>query len=240
MNSSEKDYKKLYLLQNKFLKWWSTLNLPFYLTGGTALHRFYLNYRYSEDLDFFTNNNPLYSQYIAFVKKNIENKFKINTERALFTEDFTRFFVIENDVYLKIELVNDTNNQNHLPINYKFGLIDNLSNILANKLTAIIGRDEPKDVFDIVHIALNYSFNWIDIFNLAKTKAAINEIDVEQRLCSFPIEWIKNIDWVKKPVNLDLFQKNLKQIADDFLLGRNNSICSTIISINNATPTLCK
>jgi predicted nucleotidyltransferase component of viral defense system len=56
MSLSKKDYNKLYLIQDKFLTWWKTLDLPFYLTGGTALGRFYLNHRYSEDLDFFTDN----------------------------------------------------------------------------------------------------------------------------------------------------------------------------------------
>jgi hypothetical protein len=32
-------------------------------------------------------------------------------------------------------------------------------NILSNKLTAIVSRDEPKDIFDIIHLSLNYSFN---------------------------------------------------------------------------------
>ncbi|MCD4795127.1 MAG: nucleotidyl transferase AbiEii/AbiGii toxin family protein [Bacteroidales bacterium] len=35
--------------------------MPFYLTGGTALVRFYLNHRYSEDLDFFVNKRKKYN-----------------------------------------------------------------------------------------------------------------------------------------------------------------------------------
>ena len=62
MNLYKKDYSKLYLLQDKFLSWWVALDLPFYLTGGTALGRFYLNHRYSEDLDFFVNNEPEFSK----------------------------------------------------------------------------------------------------------------------------------------------------------------------------------
>jgi len=33
----------------------STLNEVFFLTGGTALSAFFLQHRYSEDLDFFTD-----------------------------------------------------------------------------------------------------------------------------------------------------------------------------------------
>ena len=114
MNSSKKDYSRLYQLQDKFLAWWLPLGLPFYL----------------------------------------------------------------------IEFVNDVKYYPGNPSVYQFGLIDTPQNILANKLTAIVGRDEPKDVFDIIHIALNYSFNWNDIFKHAKEKTVINEIDIEERLFS--------------------------------------------------------
>lgn len=42
MKSLEKDYKKFYLLQDKFLQWWINHDYPFYLTGGTALGRFFI------------------------------------------------------------------------------------------------------------------------------------------------------------------------------------------------------
>ena len=43
MNSSGYDYKKLYRLQDNFLYWWKDQKYPLYLTGGTALGRFYLD-----------------------------------------------------------------------------------------------------------------------------------------------------------------------------------------------------
>ncbi|MBI5144835.1 MAG: nucleotidyl transferase AbiEii/AbiGii toxin family protein [Candidatus Omnitrophica bacterium] len=47
-------------LQNKFIQCLSahkSLNVKFYLTGGTALAAYYLKHRYSEDLDFFSEEN---------------------------------------------------------------------------------------------------------------------------------------------------------------------------------------
>jgi hypothetical protein len=119
MNSSKKDYNKLYLLQDKFLSWWVTLGLPFYLTDGTALGRFYLNHRLSEGLDFF-----------------------------------------------------------------------------------------------------------------------INELDVEQRMISFPVEWLENVNWLIKPINTDKFRIILNQIADDFLFGKANSLGENQPPIQNAIPIL--
>ncbi|NLV20085.1 MAG: nucleotidyl transferase AbiEii/AbiGii toxin family protein [Bacteroidetes bacterium] len=88
MHSLKKDYRKLYLLQDKFLKWWADLGLPFYLTGGTALGRFYLNHRYSEDLDFFVNDDPLFLKYIQRIKDEVEKYFRVDLQHALFTDDF--------------------------------------------------------------------------------------------------------------------------------------------------------
>lgn len=236
MNLSKNDYKKLYQFQDKFLMWWKSIALPFYLTGGTALGRFYLNHRYSEDLDFFINNDDQYLRYIAEYKNKIENQFKFNIEQSLFNEDYTRLFLEGENLILKIEFVNDVAYSTLKPIPFYFGYIDNPLNILKNKITALMGRDEPKDIFDIVSIAQSYSFEWQEIFLHAKHKSVINEIDVEQRFYSFPVECIENVFWLSSPVDLRSFQRDLQQIANDFLLGKANSLGINKIPIEEAKP----
>ena len=141
---------------------------------------FYLNHRFSEDLDFFINHDAKYLNYISDLKNKITTRFTINLQQSLFTEDFTRLFILEDDIYLKIELVNDVEYYIGKPSDYEFGRIDTPINILSNKLSAIVGRDEPKDVYDLIHLSLNYSFNWQDIFYQTKQKVVINELDVEE------------------------------------------------------------
>lgn len=236
MNSSKKDYSKLYQLQDKFLSWWLTLDLPFYLTGGTALGRFYLNHRLSEDLDFFINADNRYPQYMAIIKNKMAGKFNVDIQQSLFTEDYSRFFINEGDTTLKIEFVNDVEYYPGTPLVYRFGRIDTPENILTNKLTAIVGRDEPKDVFDIVHMALNYSFNWNEMFIHAKEKTIINEIDVEERLYTFPVEWLENVNWLLTSPDIEFFKKTLRTISDDFLLGQPNSVGKLHPPISKAKP----
>jgi hypothetical protein len=238
MNSSNNDYNKLYQLQDKFLSWWLTLGLPFYLTGGTALGRFYLNHRFSDDLDFFTNANAQYAKSIAELNRKIKGRFEVNMQQSLFADDFTRFFITEDDHFLKIELVNDIEYYAGKPTPYKYGFIDTPLNILSNKITALVGRDEPKDIFDIIHISTNYSFNWMDIFYHAKQKATINELDVEQRLASFPVEWLVNVNWLTTPIDLEQYRSILNTIANDFLLGKDNSLGENKQPIENAKPIL--
>ena len=236
MNLSETDYSRLYLLQDNFLSWFHTLNYPFYLTGGTALGRFYLNHRFSEDLDFFVNNDPDYTSYIGEVKNKITSQFSVNIDQSLFDEDYTRFFIWEDDLSLKIELINDVSYYAGKPADYSYGKVDNPINILANKLTSIVGRDEPKDMFDIIHIASSYAFNWQDIFHHAKQKVVINELDVEQRMASFPVEWFQNVNWLRTPPDPGSLARSVRQIADDFLLGRANSLAEGRIPIEQALP----
>ncbi len=236
MNSLERDYSRLYLLQDKFLSWWNTLNLPFYLTGGTALGRFYLNHRFSEDLDFFINASPQYLNYIDEIKNKISSQFEINLQQSLFSEDFTRFFITEDDISLKIEFINDVEYYPGQPNVYRYGKIDTPLNILSNKLSAVVGRDEPKDISDIIHISRNYSFNWMQIFEHTKQKAVINELDVAQRFSLFPVEWLSNVNWLNDNSDLESYRKSLQQIADDFLLGKSNSLGNDRLSIESARP----
>lgn len=236
MNLSGKDFNRLYLLQDKVLKWFNSLGHPFYLTGGTALGRFYLNHRFSEDLDLFLNNDADYKRYVEEIKSKIATRFTVNNEQSLFTDDYTRFFITDNDINLKVEFINDVAYYAGKPAVYAYGTVDTPLNILANKLTSIVGRDEPKDAFDILHISCNYSFNWRDIFYHAKQKGVINELDVEQRLVSFPVEWLLNVNWLVTPPDIEYIRKAISQIADDFLLGRDNTHGEGKMPIEKALP----
>jgi len=60
----KKDYRNLYKAQNSILELMEKIDTPFYLTGGTALSRFYRNHRYSLDLDFLVNANNRLAEYI--------------------------------------------------------------------------------------------------------------------------------------------------------------------------------
>lgn len=240
MHTYENDFSKLYQFQLNFLKWVKKIELPFYLTGGTALSRFYLNHRYSDDLDFFANNIKDFKSEIVKIRKSISNHFKSGIQESLFSDDFCRFFITDGTVNLKIEFVNDLNSRPGEPIKTKFGFIDTAENILANKITAIMGRDEPKDVYDIIFIADAYSFNWTEVFLYAKEKAVINEIEVEQRLQMFPPALFKRIKTTNPAPCIDVLKTKLNTICNDFLLGKDNSLCKTNIRLSELKPGLIK
>ena len=145
------DYSKLYKLQDKVLSLVFEVENDFYLTGGTCLSRFYVEKRYSDDLDFFTNNSSRFSFAVKNIKQALKKHFDLTVE--VDSKDFIRFRV---DDLLQIDFVNDiASRYKDVVITKERYAIDNVENILSNKITAIVGRDNPKDIFDIYLISKN-------------------------------------------------------------------------------------
>jgi len=185
------DYNKLYNLQDKILDIVFSVEDIFYLTGGTALSRFYQEKRYSDDLDFFTNDNNRFNIAVRSIKFAIEKEYKLIIEVE--SKDFIRFLV---DGHLQLDFVNDRVYRYAKSINIKNIQVDNIENILANKLTAVVGRDNPKDVFDIYLIYKFYDFDWKHILEIAHKKSVFASEDLLTRLKTFPISLLKNINLI--------------------------------------------
>ncbi len=86
----------------------NVLDLPFYLTGGTVLSRHFFQHRYSDDLNYFVNDNPLFIDHFQkfnsyLLKFRDELNFKINPERTLVTNNLIRTFIIKDDIELKLD-----------------------------------------------------------------------------------------------------------------------------------------
>lgn len=207
------DYKKLYLLQNKILDLVFAEETEFYLTGGTCLNRFYFEKRYSDDLDLFTN----FSETFAYSAREIIDKLKKSNfapKKLVDSKDFIRINVSEDNVRLQVDFVNDRVKRFGEFVHHNGYILDNPLNILSNKITAIIGRDNPKDIFDIYLISKNYTFNWSEILNNAQEKLHFQKEDLLYRLQSFPISLLKKLKTTDEHF-LDAFESNFAKIIHD-------------------------
>ena len=205
------DYKALYKLQDEVLKVVFTTEHEFYLTGGTCLSRFYVEKRYSDDLDFFTNQSPRYSCAIKNIKKALNENFQLTVEVE--SKDFTRFKI---DDLLQVDFVNDISFRYKEPVvSEEHYLIDTIENILSNKLTAVVGRDNPKDIFDIYLIWKFYEVNWEQILETAHKKAGFTNEELIIRLKSFPVSLLQDIKIIDNTF-LDDFEKDFLKIIDIF------------------------
>ena len=70
---------KLYPIQNEVLKNLKSLNLPFYLTGGTAVKIESLHLRYSHDLNLFVNRD---SNFLSHVEQILKARHQLILEHS--------------------------------------------------------------------------------------------------------------------------------------------------------------
>jgi hypothetical protein len=214
---------KVYPLQNEFLDLVKSAPVAFYLTGGTALSRFYLNHRYSDALDFFVNQDPKFKRQCNQSVQLIQEK-RITLEIGATSDSFLRMFIEKNKIRLKIDFVNDVSF--HYGSFEQFAIfdkVDNWRNILSNKICAL-SRYEPKDVVDILFVAKTYHFEWEEILKEAQEKDLwVEPIEVSKIIREFKPELFNSISWVN-PVNVDELTVSLKSLYKDIFYGRANSL----------------
>lgn len=206
MDDIKKYYEKLYKLQDKVLKVIFNNSNEFYLTGGTCLSRFYKAYRYSDDLDLFTNFSSRYSLELKILKQELSKKFDLTVEVE--SQTFTRFLINKE---LQIDFVNDNVKRCGRVLQKDKILIDNIENILSNKLTAIIGRDNVKDIFDLYMIDRFYNLDYKKAIECAREKMFFEIGDLIYRLKTFPSVLLKDIKLIQKDFLRDF---SLRKIID--------------------------
>ena len=179
------NYTNIYALQDKVLAPIFSAETTFYLTGGTCLNRFYHNRRYSNDLDLFTNENALFRDDVRILLDALTSA-SLSYAIQVDTRDFVRLFIQDE---LQLDLINDRVYRYGKSIHSPLGIVlDNELNICANKLCAIIGRDDPKDMFDLYTIFKKGKLDWKIAITAAAKKCVLDPEVLEYRLSSFPLE----------------------------------------------------
>ena len=209
---------KLYPFQDRIIKTIGNLKTGFYLSGGTALSRGYLNHRYSDDLDFFLNDLPDFPILLSRCLERLGSEQGINIRVLAKDERFARAVLSFNDLEMKIEWINDVPQRiGDLRNDSKLGLLDSPENILANKITAIIDRQEPKDFADIWGLCFIKKLKLADFIESAQSKAAgIFPADLSRVLCSVTEDHFQSIKWVNPPDAIR-FQQDLVGLGERLL-----------------------
>jgi len=90
--------------------------------------------------------------------------------------------------------------------------IDNIKNILANKIGAICSRDEPKDIVDLCTIFDFITIEWDEIFEIVNKKMNFNLDFFLYRLKVFPEELFEVVNFKDK-----IFEKKCYNILKDII-----------------------
>lgn len=150
--------------------------------GGTALHHCYLpQSRFSEDLDFSTIDTPISlddvkkvieSQPFLEVKDTYVSKATIKIERLKYSGVLDQ----ANSLKLDIDVVqNVVLPPKELPYTNIWGVetkvhVMDIKEICSEKLRAMSDRARYRDFYDFVLVMREYSFNFVEVYDLLKQK----------------------------------------------------------------------
>lgn len=193
------------------------LRQNFYFTGGTALSEYYLHHRYSDDLDFFSEEK--------FDNKIILTLVSEWSEKYNFS--FTSRFI---EVVYRFDLQFDDKSTFILDFGYypykrvEPGIerdrirIDSLRDIATNKLFTINQRTDVKDFVDL-YFLLQKNYSVWDLKYSAEVKFKNTIFDIElMALDMLKMDDFKVLPKMIKPLKLGEMKKFFRDLAKS--LGR--------------------
>jgi len=141
----------------------------FYLTGGTALAGFYLHHRYSEDLDFFSENEFDVQGITIFLS---QQKNDLCFTSIDFQQSMNRnlFFLHFPDEVLKMEFTYYPFPRIEHGSEADGVTLDSLLDIAVNKLFTIYQRSAARDYIDLYCICKKYQWAISDLIMKARIK----------------------------------------------------------------------
>ena len=142
---------KLTPLQRDVLDTFFRRERGYVLTGGAALAGFHLGHRTTDDLDLFTRDDDAFERG-RFVLADVARETGCTIEIRQDAPGFTRFVLGRPDEGLVVDLVRDVSPPTGAPIEIEHIVVDSPAEILANKLTALVGRAEERDLVDVMFL----------------------------------------------------------------------------------------
>jgi len=213
-------FNSLYPFQDDVLRLVKEAQTGFYLTGGTALSRGYLNHRFSDDLDLFVNFDGHFGEWSNRVVDTFWRLGDWKTEVILREEYFVRAVLTRDELTLKVEMINDVSSRvgdvrDHLVL----GRLDSAENILANKLTALIGREESRDLADVWGLCTKLGLSISDAITGAQSKSTgIYPLDLARRLCGGTREDWEEVLWIEPAPDPERFLSELQTLGQQLIL----------------------
>lgn len=188
----------------------------FYLTGGTALSAFYLNHRYSDDLDFFSEqkfNNQVIFTLMETWSRQHNFKFVSNFIEVTYIFDLT----FPRGRKLKVDFA-------YYPYKrvkkgeVKDGLeIDSLTDIAINKLLVTTQRSEVKDFVDLYFLLKDFT-----VWDLIEGVRIKFHKEINPFILAADLLKIEDFDYLPKmikPLNLEQLKKFYRDLSKQLSLN---------------------
>jgi hypothetical protein len=187
----------------------------FYLTGGTALAAFHLHHRRSVDLDLFTLDDLAFAEAVRQVPL-LAAQLGCELRRARHTQHYAQFLLgPAGGEALQVDLVLDFGPQYGDYLRAGVVIVDSVVNIGANKLTAILGRCEPKDFVDLYFI-LQAGLDFDDLFAKAQSKD-LGMLPFYMAGALLQMRTLHQLPATSPPVTLEMLKAALSPLANRLL-----------------------
>ncbi|MDO8514931.1 MAG: nucleotidyl transferase AbiEii/AbiGii toxin family protein [bacterium] len=154
----------------------------FYLSGGTALSEFYLHHRFSEDLDFFSENEIDITWLNSLAKKISKEIKSVKTD---IKQSFNRnlvFFEVDNVIKTEFTYYPFPQIEKARIIN---GIkIDSLTDIAVNKFFTVYQKPSARHFIDLYLILKDKEYKFENLQKMARMKFdfAIDQIQLGSQL----------------------------------------------------------
>jgi len=135
-------------------------------------------------------------------------------------ERFFRLTLEHKDMVLKIEMINDVPSRVGTVRDHPIlGRLDSAENILSNKITALIDREEPKDLADIWGFCCWMGLSLEEAIAGTQGKSAgVFPADLGRLLCSATKADWEAVRWIKPP-KVEEFLADLNSLGEKLLLA---------------------
>ena len=198
-------------LQWEFLSFFFNGAPPFFLTGGTALSAFYLQHRYSEDLDLFTLDSDAFDRVPLYVA-DTATRLTASVASLQTAPQFHRYRLSRKGKSVIVDFVREVVPQISEEKNRFEGiLVDTLDDITANKICTVVSRAEIKDYIDLYFLA-RAGYPLENYIKLAQQKDA----GVSQAMLAYLLSELKLSkvpDFMIAPVSLEELQEYFHSLA---------------------------
>jgi len=196
----------------------------YYLTGGTALAEFYLQHRYSDDLDLFTRKTgPLKEDFENFSGLFLSLGLSVASQSV--TEEYARFLVSpenQKDLGLKVKFAKDAGAMMAPSEVHGHVVVDSFEDIAVNKICAILNRQpsESKDFCDLFFILRESRYELDYLISRAREKEAA--LDQEEGVLGFAtnllaVEEFTILPRLIKPLSLDELRQYFIPLAEELI-----------------------
>jgi predicted nucleotidyltransferase component of viral defense system len=196
----------------EFVKIQPQIYRQFYFSGGTALSEFYLQHRFSEDLDFFAENDfdaTELSLFLQAYKSNFGAKtiqYQQSFNRSLFFLDFGK------EQPLKVEFTYYPFPRIEIGMSIENLSVDSVLDIAVNKAFTLTQKARGRDFYDLFEIKQKYDFDLKNLLKLAHQKfdSPINNLQLGKNL-------VKVTTFIDDPI---LIRQIDKKAVEEYFLNQ--------------------